>query len=262
MTMRPLKQQNFIVRALPVEVTWKSIRHMYLRVYPPRGDVRISAPQHTNIPTIEAFVMQKYEKIQAMRQHVSATPQHPEYAYRDEETHFLWGKPYTLYVFERGREKKIEIHSLAMIMVAPEESDRATLETIMREWYRRALKEAMPAVIKRCEAHCGVRADEYRIKNMKTRWGSCNPRARRIWINLQLAKKPVECLEYILTHELVHLYEPNHSPRFYALMDRYYPDWRDVRDILDRPLIAPPPEEDPNDPQRFHIPHDLPTCAT
>ena len=119
-----------------------------------------------------------------------------------------------------------------IILTVPEDSDESTKEKLMTEWYRAELKRSIPDVFERCQKRMNVYANEWRVKNMTTKWGTCNISKRRIWLNLQLVKKPPECLEYIIVHELVHLIEKNHTDKFQALMDKYYSTWREVKRTL------------------------------
>lgn len=142
------------------------------------------------------------------------------------------GKPYRLQVVYEGTQHKIVKSPAKIIMTVPEGTDADAREKLFTEWYRQELKRVLESVIIGCEKKTGVHADEFRIKNMKTRWGTCNIEKRRIWINLQLAKKPMECLEYVVIHELVHLLEKNHTHRFHALVEEYCPTWREAKKML------------------------------
>jgi predicted metal-dependent hydrolase len=151
------------------------------------------------------------------------------------ETHYLWGNSYRLRVVHRDTRPRVALHGGGRIeMVVPVSADAAARERVLTEWYRAQLKEAMPALVAKWEPVVGVELAEWRVKRMRTRWGSCNVTARRIWVNLELVKRPVRCLEYVIVHEMVHLLERRHGARFRALMDRFLPDWRTVREELNR----------------------------
>ena len=107
-------------------------------------------------------------------------------------------------------------------------------QVILDEWYRQRLKEIVPVLITQYENAMKVQVSEFGIKKVKTRWGTCSIRAKRIWLNLELAKKPIECLEYVVVHELVHILERNHNERFIALMDKYLPKWKFYKEELNR----------------------------
>lgn len=121
-----------------------------------------------------------------------------------------------------------------MVLQAGQESTSAQREHLLNEWYREQMKQVIPDLLRKCENIVGVQAKEWRIKNMRTKWGTCNIQKKRIWLNLQLVKKSPECLEYIIVHELVHLLERNHNKRFYGYMDCFYPNWRKVRESLNQ----------------------------
>ena len=117
-------------------------------------------------------------------------------------------------------------------------TDREKREAVLHRWYRQRLSEQIPLLIVKWEPVVGVEVADWAIRKMKTRWGSCNPDAQRIWLNLELAKKPSTCLEYILVHEMVHLLERHHNDEFRAYMDRLLPQWRLCRDELKKAPLA------------------------
>jgi predicted metal-dependent hydrolase len=150
------------------------------------------------------------------------------------ETHYYQGKRYRLNVLlTSGRSSICLRHGTIELQVAPD-SDHSCREALLYNWYRRQMKLQMPELLAKWEQIIGVQVSEYGIKRMKTRWGTCNPTAQRIWLNLELIKKPVHCLEYIIVHELVHLLEKHHNDRFKGLMDQYLPLWRQYREELNR----------------------------
>ena len=152
------------------------------------------------------------------------------------ETYYL-GKPYMLQVIYKGRYSKIEKVPNKIIITVPEGASYGKREKLLTEWYRSELKNILPMILKQCENKMGIKINACNIRNMKTRWGSCNISKRSILVNLQLIKKPIECLEYVLTHEFIHLFEKNHTNRFRNLLDKYYPAWKEAKQILeDMPL--------------------------
>jgi predicted metal-dependent hydrolase len=149
------------------------------------------------------------------------------------ESHYFQGVPYQLCVVERKgnarvvfrRNKTIELH------INPR-SNATRRERALVNWYRVYLKKTIPPLIKKWEKIIGVEVAEWGVKRMRTRWGSCNPNARRIWLNLELAKKSPECLEYVVVHEMVHLLEHSHNRRFKELLSQFLPRWRSIRKEL------------------------------
>ncbi|WP_076790746.1 M48 family metallopeptidase [Chlorobium sp. KB01] len=219
---------------IPVDVVLKDIRNIHLSVYPPTGRVRISAPSHMNIDTIRVYAISRLGWIKKqqgkLRQQERETPRE----YLNRESHYLWGKRYLLKIIERDAPFAVAMqHSTILLYVRPETCHEKK-EELIDEWYRKQLKLAVPELIALWEKRIGVQVSEFGVRKMKTKWGTCNPQAQRIWINLELAKKPKECLEYIVVHEMVHLLERHHNERFTALMDNFMPKWRSLRDDLNR----------------------------
>ena len=156
--------------------------------------------------------------------------------YENGETHYLWGRPYSLQLIEKNRNFR-EVFVEDETMYLPVDLKKPSLEErrkTMIEFYRHEIKSAIPDVLEKSVAVVGREPDEWRVKNMKTRWGTCNTREKRIWINLQLAKKSPQCLDYVMIHELTHLIVPNHGSQFKAYMDKFYPNWREVRKLLNQ----------------------------
>jgi len=154
--------------------------------------------------------------------------------YLDRESHYLWGKRYLLEVVERTVPPNIELEHDRIVLQVRYGATNARKEVILEAWYRDRLREAIPALIEKWEPLTGVKVARFFVQRMKTKWGSCNTRTRNIRLNSELAKKPRECLEHVLVHELVHLLEPTHNHRFIALMDQFMPKWRFYRDELNR----------------------------
>ena len=149
--------------------------------------------------------------------------------YTNGSTHYLWGEPFELRVDDRAKRYSVaRIDSTTVELRVKSGSDQSVRERVMREWYRRELKRPIPKLIKKWEPVMKVSVKEWNVKKMKTRWGTCNTRAGRIWISLHLAKMAPEFLEYILVHEMTHLLEKGHTRRFYRLMDNFYPGWREI----------------------------------
>jgi predicted metal-dependent hydrolase len=228
---------NYLIGGISVAVTRKkNLKKIYLRVHPPEGRVTVNAPSHCPDDEIKILVLKKLPEITAARERMQARARQSRREYVSGEAHYLWGKPYRLEVITGDEKYKYGIEQVAdkIILTAPAEATPEVKEQALDEWYRIHLKSVLPDVAEPIEHKMGISANEYRVKNMKTKWGTCNIEKRRIWINLQLAKKPVECLEYIITHELVHLIERYHTPRFHALVEKFYPAWKDAEKKLEQ----------------------------
>ena len=219
---------------ITVDVVQKNIKNIHLSVYPPTGRVRISAPNRMNLATIRVFVISKLSWIKKQQTRLRNQEREAQREFINRESHYFNGKRYLLKVIERNAAPEVVLkHSAIELYVRPE-TDAVKRKSILDEWYRRKLKETVPSLIEKWEKKMNVQVNEFGIKKMKTRWGTCNRQAKRIWLNLELAKKPAECLEYIVVHEMAHLLERNHNDRFIALMTEFIPKWRFYKDELNR----------------------------
>lgn len=224
----------------PLTITRKKIKNMYLRVHQD-GTVSVSAPKRMSDQAIRDFVDSKSDwiemqlkKMELRKQQVSETAYTAESSYVTGEIHYLWGKPCTLRVEETtGRGSVIFVENQqSLLLRAPKNSTIEQRRYLLEEFYRQELKAAVPDLMEHYVGVVGKSPTEWRIRNMKTRWGTCNTKAGRIWLALNLAKKHPKCLEYVIAHELTHLHVPNHRKAFWARMDVYYPQWREVRKLL------------------------------
>lgn len=217
-----------------LEVIKKDIKHVHLSVYPPAGKVRISAPMRLDIETIRVFAISKLGWIRQQQQKLRAQERETAREYLDRESHYVWGKRHLLKVIERDMVPEVQLkHSALLLRVRPGAS-AAKKRAVLDEWYRAQLKAAVPPLIAQWEPLLGVKVERFFVQRMKTKWGSCSPGSGSIRLNAELAKKPRECLGYIVVHELVHLLEPTHNRRFVALINRFMPQWQSYRDMLNR----------------------------
>jgi len=214
---------------ISVSITKKRMKNLYLRVLPPDGRVTVSAPLRTSDLEIERFVADRADWIGRQQDRIAA---HREAEYRSGDAVFYFGKKLTLQIVERAGRPKAEKTGDTLTLFVKPDADAAARKRVLDAWYRRELTEAAGAVLPSCERTVGRRAGELKIRDMKTRWGTCNVKTGVITINLRLAEKSAECLRYVLTHELCHLYEPSHNERFWKYMDVYFPDWKRVRKLL------------------------------
>lgn len=220
---------------LAVEVVRKSIRTLRVTVYPPHGRVRVAAPLRLPEATIHEFIESRRVWIQKHQERFAALPAPAERTFSTGETHYYRGQPLQLRVLPAtGRCRVGQTEPGYLDLHAPEASTPAEREQALTSWYRARLKEQIPPLLARWEPVVGARAEAWGVKQMRTRWGTCNTRARRIWLSLELVKQPVECLEYVLVHELTHLHERLHNARFWGLMDHFMPDWRQHKATLNR----------------------------
>lgn len=219
---------------IAVEVVQKDIKNIHLSVYPPAGRVRISAPLRMNLDTIRVFAISKLDWIKQQQKKLRGQERETPREYLDRESHYVWGKRYLLKVIESDEAPGVELkHSQMRLLVRPGASEEKK-QAVVEEWYRAQIKQVVPALIAKWEPLVGVKVERFFVRRMKTKWGSCNTGSGSVRLNTELAKKPPECLEYIVVHELVHLLEPTHNHRFTTLMDQLLPNWRVCRDELNR----------------------------
>ena len=210
---------------LPIEVVLKDIKHVHLSVHPPAGRVRIAAPRRMNLDTIRVFAISKLGWIREQQRSLREQEREPPREYLDRESHYVWGRRYLLTVVEADQPPSVVLkHSKMLLHVRPN-ADSTKRGAILEGWYREQVKSALPELLAKWEPLIGVKVGRFYVQRMRTRWGSCNPGSSSIRLNTDLAKKPRECLEYIVVHETVHLLEPTHNARFVSLMYRFMPRW-------------------------------------
>lgn len=224
-----------VVSGIAVQVVHKPLKNLHLSVYPPDGHVRVAVPLHMTDDNIRLAVISRLNWIKKHQARFQAQPRQSEREMVTGESHYVFGKRYLLEVIERRgcHEIVLKNNSTLQLFVNPGTSTQ-NRTLVLNEWYRDQLKAQIPDLLNHWQSAIGKQAADWGIKKMKTRWGSCNIAQRRIWLNLELAKKPIECLEYVLVHELVHLLERHHNDRFKAYMDKYLPQWQRCHDILKR----------------------------
>lgn len=220
--------------SLAVDVVQKDIKHVHLSVYPPSGKVRISAPLRMNLDTIRVFAISKLDWIREQRRRVMGQERETPREFVSRESHYLWGKRYLMRVVEVEGPPSLEAGHRGMVLRVRPATGRDKRMEIVEDWYRQEIRRKLPTLLEKWERVLGVSVERVYVRRMKTKWGSCSRKAPRIRLNTELAKKPVECLEYIVVHEMLHLMEPTHNERFQALMDAALPNWRQLRELLNR----------------------------
>lgn len=219
---------------IDVDITHKEIKNIHLSVYPPTGTVRISAPLHMSLDTIRVFALSRLEWIRKQQKKLQEQERETPREYLDRESHYLWGKRYLFKVVEKDSVPSVNLKHSEMVLQVRPGADADKRGAVLNEWYRSQLKKAISPLVSKWEKKLGVTMARIIVQKMKTKWGSCNPESGIIRLNLELAKKPPECLEYIVVHELLHLIEPTHNGRFIALMDQHLPKWKFYREELNR----------------------------
>ncbi|MFA6173462.1 MAG: SprT family zinc-dependent metalloprotease [Kiritimatiellales bacterium] len=223
---------------ITVDVVRKNIKNIHLRVYPPHGAVRVSAPSRTGLQIIRVFVSSKLGWIKKQQLKLRSQDREPPREYLDSESHWVWGKRYLLNVIEADCAPSVRLEHDQMTLSVRPGSTLHKKQTVVEDWHRNLIREALPELIAKWERILDVQVKNCNVRKMKTRWGSCTPRTGRIRINTHLVSKPAECLEYILVHEMAHLIEPSHNRRFKALMDQFIPKWKLYQAELNRRPVS------------------------
>ncbi|WP_408380281.1 M48 family metallopeptidase [Paraburkholderia megapolitana] len=219
---------------LHVDVVRKDIKHVHLSVYPPDGHVRISAPLHMAQDVIRVYAITRLDWIRRQQRKLLAQERETTREYLDRESHHVWGKRYLLRIVEADGPSAVRLTHSTLELVLRPDSDANKRREVLEGWYREQLRATARPLLEKWERLLGVKARCILVQHMKTKWGSCNPASGNIRLNTDLACKPSACLEYILVHELLHLIEPTHNTKFQSMMDHFMPQWRQVRDELNR----------------------------
>ena len=219
---------------LRVEVTRKAVKHVHLSVLPPAGKVRVTAPQSAPLDTIRLFVVSKLAWIRSQQRKLQTQDRETPREFLNKESHYVWGKRYLLDVVYVDAAPNLSLKPRKLQLQVRPGADQDRCEEVLDAWYRQQVRDALPALLTKWEPLLKVKAKRVFVQRMKTKWGSCTPKAGYIRLNTDLAKKPPQALEYIVVHELVHLLEPSHNERFVALMDLYLPNWQHLRKQLNR----------------------------
>ena len=218
-----------------IDLVRKNIKNMHLSVHPPTGRVRIAVPLSTSDEAIRLFAISKLSWIKQNQRKFEKQERQSPREFLERESHFFQGKRYLLKVVEVDAAPKVELKTKSHIelYIRPTTSVEQR-KSILNEWYRKQLKAQIPSIIEKWEKIIGVKVEDWGVKQMKTKWGTCNIEEKRIWINLELAKKPIPCLEYIIIHEMIHLLERHHNDRFLSYMVKYLPRWKYFKEELNK----------------------------
>lgn len=233
------ERRQITVNGLRVEVVRKDIKNLHLGIYPPDGRVRVAAPLRVSDDAVRLAVI---DKLGWIKRHLAKFEAQPRQSAREMvsgESHYFLGQRYRLRIVNCDGHSRVVVRNKSLIELhVRRQTDAMQRERILQRWYRQQLKLLIPPLIAKWQPRLEAPLAQWGIKRMKTRWGTCNTDARRIWLNLELAKKPVQCLESVIVHELVHLIERHHNDRFTSLMDEHLPHWRLHRQELNSAPLA------------------------
>lgn len=218
--------------SISVDLTLKDIKNIHLSVHPPTGRVSISAPESMNPDAIRAFAVSRLGWIKDQQRKFIEQERETPREYIERESHYLWGERLLLQVTEKEAPPTVEVKQKKLYLTVRPDTPQEKREEILEEWYREQLKAAAEPLIAKWEQKMNLTLQKFFVRRMKTKWGSCNPNKQTIRLNTELAKKPRECLEYIIVHEMTHLFERTHNERFIQLIDDFLPGWRARREVL------------------------------
>lgn len=225
--------KNLVVENIDIEVIQKNIKNIYLSVHPPCGRVRLAAPKTINDESIRRFAVSKIAWIKKQKSKFKNQKVIAPREYISGESHYFLGKSYLLNLVQTKSKQRVDIYNNKQLNIYVRKNHtKEKREKIMREWYRKKLKLEIPKYIKKWEKTMDVSVKYWNVRKMKTIWGSCNTRDKKILLNLELAKKNPRCIEYVVVHEMVHLLERSHNKKFKAYMDKFLPNWRAIKNEL------------------------------
>lgn len=233
------KSRRLAILGLPVEVIRKDIKNLHVAVYPPAGRVRVATPLRLTDDNVRVAIITRLGWIRRQQTRFADQVRESQRELVTGESIYFRGRRFRLEVIEDPARPRVRIANNSRIQLrCSRGTDRDQREATLNQWYRERLRDQIPALLRKWERKAGVDVAEVRIRRMKTKWGSCNAQARRIWLNLDLAKKPASSLEYILVHEMIHIHERRHGARFREMMDRVMPGWQLHRSELNRAPLS------------------------
>ena len=232
-------QETIKLGEISILVTRKKIKNVHLSVHPPNGRVTLTAPIYTRLEVARAYAISKLSWIRDQQSRLLNQARETPRQFVERESHYLWGRRYLMKVVERDTKPSISLDHKRIVLSVRPGTGRAKRSQVLHEWHKTLLHAVVPSLISKWEPKLKVKVANYFLQRMKTKWGSCNHRARNIRLNTELVKKPKDLLEYVIVHEMAHLIAPTHSDRFIAILDDHYPSWREARaELNELPLSA------------------------
>ncbi|MCQ2488550.1 MAG: M48 family metallopeptidase [Clostridia bacterium] len=222
---------NLILGDIPIRVEKKRIKNMHIYIKPPFGEVLVTAPKYVTDKEIKIFIEEKSDWITKNVEKIKDSPITPNPKYETGDIIPIWGEFYNLVVLEDTRYSLTLNGDTATLIVREGCTDKQK-EDFVKEWYREQLKERVEILLPKWEAYTGLHCSSWQSKMMTSRWGTCNTKTNKIWLNVRLAEHPVECLEYVILHELAHTVVPNHSADFKAVLSKFMPEWKTYKKEL------------------------------
>lgn len=234
-----INNQNIItVSDLDIIIERKDIKNLHIGVYPPNGKIRVATPLHIDNEAVRLAVISKLSWLKKQREAFLNQPRQSQREMISGESHYLFGKRYLLDVKHRNTKHEIVKKHSKLELYAKDNTTVENRQKVLDEYYRQNLKQEIKKLIEKWQKNIDVTINSWKIQKMKTKWGSCNIEDKRLLFNLELAKVPLECIEYIVVHEMLHLKERHHNDNFKALLDRNLSDWQSRKERLKKSLLA------------------------
>lgn len=222
---------EIVLNDIKVEVTFKAIKNVHLSVHPPFGNVTLSSPEDISVDKIRTYLITKIPWIRKQQKKILSQERENPHDFITRESHFFLGKRYLLKITEAKRAS-VQIHHSTIELFSPANYSTEQKSKQLKNWYKRELETVLGKLLMKYLVKMNLTLDTFTIRKMKTKWGSCNAEKSLIHFNIELVKKPIECIEYIVVHELIHLLVRNHNQDFIILMDQYLPNWRNLKQQL------------------------------
>lgn len=226
---------NYYLGDIEVKIEKKKIKNMHIYVRPPYGEVLVTAPKYVSDKQIKEFINERADWIIKNVEKIKSSPVTPEPTYETGDVIPIWGELYTLNVFEDTRYSLTLNDNNTATLIVREGCTEEQKKSFMLEWYRQQLTERVEILLPQWENYTGLHCSSWQSKTMTSRWGTCNTKTKKIWLNVRLAEHPVECLEYVILHELAHTEVSNHGEDFKAILNKFMPDWKEKKKVLNNP---------------------------
>ena len=224
---------------IAILVTRKAIKNVHLSVHPPDGRVTLTAPTTTRLDVARAYAISRLGWIRQQQEKLRGQARETPRKFVERESHYVWGRRHLMTIKHAEAKPFVTLDHKRITLTVRPGSDAERRAKIIHEWHKSLLHAVVPDLIRKWQVKLKVHVKSYFLQRMKTKWGSCNHRARHIRLNTELVKKPRDLLEYVIVHEMAHLLEPTHSERFVSILDKHYPSWRDARaELNELPLGA------------------------
>ena len=230
--MKKYSATQLQIKDITVELIRKNVKNINLRITQPEARIKVSAPNRMPVEMVYAFVISRYDWILSHKEKLLERIGDMPIYFNDGEPHYYQGQSLALKIINSNSTPEVTVNGDILELYIKGNSSIEKRKFAIEAWYRRELKKQIPILISKYEQLMKLKVEEFGVKKMKTRWGTCNPRAKRIWLNLELAKKPNDCLEYVVLHEMTHFLEPKHNQRFYGFVEQYMPNWKIVEKKL------------------------------